>query len=143
MPSSGVIDRDLGWNKIVENIHKLSTEELVVGVPADAVYPNRKRRTRVAMIASFYEFGTKRHEARSFLRAAVDGHQQDYADELSKQAGRVLLGMDPDFEALGAETVADVKRAIEARGLVDTGTLQNSIKAIRRPAKKGDGDAGG
>jgi hypothetical protein len=118
---SRVIDRDLGYSRIIRNlkeIGKLRTPAVFVGISADAgTYPDG---TPVVLVAGVNEFGSSdgRVPERSYLRSTMDEKRAVYLAALTKASGKgVDFGkgaLRRELEALGDRAVKDVQRKIDA-----------------------------
>jgi hypothetical protein len=150
-----VIDRDLGYSRIIRNLRDLgraaqSIEKLpavFVGVRADT---HAVDGTQMALIAAANEFGTADGHVpeRSYIRSTLDENREKYLDALSKATGRAVdkgpAVMRTELGKVGARVVADIQRKIvaikeppnapstiaakgSANPLIDTGRLRQSI----------------
>ena len=66
----GVIDKDIGWDKIMRDLNDLDGTEIVAGILKDA--GNGSRGTPYADIAIYNEYGTKNIPSRPAVRIAAD-----------------------------------------------------------------------
>lgn len=137
-PSITLTEKDLGWDKLKDQVIKLSHPGAfclvgVQGSQAAANYqgPGTKKLT-IAEIATIHEFGTARIPERSFIRATIDQHRR----AIQKRA--TLLGT-------GVLTLKFTARAaLELLGMYAVGLIQqriaNRIAPPNRPstiARKG------
>lgn len=165
---SAVTDRDLGFEEVLRALTGLEDGIAVYGGirqqegvkpagerQADGTVTDSKSAT-IAEIATYQEFGAviKTGPAagtiipeRSFLRATLAEHEQDYVSALAKDLGLVIDGKEqPEavFRKLGARFVRDaqmrirkgiepanapstIKRKKSSKPLIDTGRLRQSI----------------
>lgn len=137
-----VIDRDLGYRKVVGRLLGLGNLGVTVGVHEDE---GQDLVTRAAV----NEFGSDGHvPERSFLRATLDTNDRSYSELLADGVDRLLDGEQPSaaFAPLSRTVVDDVQRKIdegvppanalstvEAKGhgrtLIESGDLRESITA--------------
>ncbi len=131
MPGRRVIDRDLGYARIMRNLTLLGRADpfVEVGVRAETVGAD------LVVIATVNEFGSADGHIpeRSFMRSTADENRAKYANLMQKA---VEAGID---KGLGA-----MRRELGRAGLVMVGDIQKKIVALKDPpnapstiAKKG------
>jgi len=123
-----VIDRDLGWSRIMGTLHKMTgNKDLYVGIqgPEAAAVVHDGPVTNV-MLAVVHEFGATVSNAfgkgivavipeRSFLRSNFDENNTTYARLLETGLGRVVDGKMSALQLMaqvGEKAVSDVKQRI-------------------------------
>ena len=128
-----VIDRDLGYRRLMREPADMRDASVSVGIHADAedykageYVANGKKRTRqkpetVAEIAMSHEFGLGVPQ-RSFLRSTVDEHGDKYARIAENGLGKAIDG------------TGTVAGALDLVGVVVKGDVQVKIEEIREPA---------
>lgn len=143
MPRATVIDRDLGYRKVVGRLLGLGNLGVTVGVHEDE---GQDLVTRAAV----NEFGSDDGHVpeRSFLRATLDTNDRSYAELLADGVDRLIDGEQPSaaFAPLASTVVDDVQRKIDegvppanaestikakghGRTLIESGDLRASIRA--------------
>jgi hypothetical protein len=151
MAAPRVVDRDLGYRRIIRNLKqlgRLNAPAVFVGVRSGA--GESADGTPLVLIAAVNEFGSSDGHVpeRSFLRSTVDENRAAYMKLLERAAGRAVdkgrSAMRRELELVGAKVASDVQRkivalkdppnapsTIAAKGssspLVDTGRLRQSI----------------
>ncbi len=121
-----VIDRDLGYARIMRSIPELDGVHVLVGVFADDDREDPVEGTGSdatnADVAIFNEFGTSNGvPERSFLRSTVDAKQDKYAKVLADGVGRHLDGK------------VSIDKALDLLGLVAVGDVQTTIRDLDTP----------
>ena len=123
-----VVDIDLGYNAIMEEIEKLSKASLVVGIQEKAKthVQTKKSRTQkaglsVAEYAAKNEFGTNTIPERSFMRTSFDENINRIEKVTSDQYGKIIDGSSNLSQGLGII------------GQVITGLIQTKIRQITFP----------
>ena len=79
---AGVIDRDLGFNRIVRNLQKLYGMEVVAGMLKDS--GKASNGASYVDIATWNEYGTRRIPSRPFIRISADTNKQSW-EKLAQQ----------------------------------------------------------
>lgn len=84
--------------------------------------------------AIYVEFGTGERNPRPFFRPVLTEAQRDLSEFVAENTSKSLSQIDDPEEltrtiALAMES--RVKEVIERKGLIDTGTMRASVKAIR------------
>lgn len=113
---AGVIDKDLGYKRIIESLDVLGDLLVTIGIHASAepYVKGQDASANVAQIAAFHEFGDGVPQ-RSFVRPTVDGQQAAYAATLAKGMGKVIDGdLTPKMLGglIGLQVQKDIQRAI-------------------------------
>lgn len=138
-----VIDRDLGYRKVVGRLLGLGNLGVTVGVHEDEGQD-------IVTRAAVNEFGSDDGHVpeRSFLRSTLDTNDRSYSELLADGVDRLIDGEQPSaaFAPLSRTVVDDVQRkidegvppanaksTIEAKGhghtLIESGDLRKSITA--------------
>lgn len=84
--------------------------------------------SEVAKYAAKYEFGD-----RTFIRNTLDANANKIADYITERLRDLMdkkLTNSAYMEAIGDFIVDILKKAVEEKGLVDTGRLRDSIKVV-------------
>lgn len=90
MARNAVIDRDLGYAKIMRELGKLERTTVTVGLQSDAGSDDEGVRN---VDKGFWnEFGTSRIPERSFLRAAFDENRKDIDNTVDRLWNGVMQG---------------------------------------------------
>lgn len=110
-----VVDKDLGWKKILRNMRKIDAKAVKVGIQAGDKASDGK--TDLAYVANLHEFGSPggKIPERSFIRSAIDKNEHKI-DNLSDGLALKILG--------GYVTVCG---ALDLIGLKVTGMIQEQI----------------
>lgn len=126
-----VIDRDLGWKKIKEDLGNLNKSYTKVGLPEGGkVEPPIKIGSggepiidmpEMVMVGAANEFGTKRIPERSYLRAATD-EQREPINRLKEKVYEGIL-----------TTRYSVKEGLGLIGEFLTGKVRAKIVALKIP----------
>ena len=80
-----VVERDLGYRKIMREIHKLERTTVTVGIQAN-------ESGDVIDKAFYNEYGTENIPERSFIRAAFDENRADIDTTIGRLWGGVMRG---------------------------------------------------
>lgn len=157
--ASRVIDRDLGYKRLLENLEDLALASASTIGQGPSVFVGVRAETSSAeevKIAAVNEFGSADGHIpeRSFLRSTVIKQQPKYLRLLTRAVDRSLDGgkasLRRDLELIGLVAVGDVQRTITrlkeppnapstiaAKGgdnpLIDTGRLAQSIDHVVEP----------
>lgn len=150
MAEPPIIDRDLGYQRIMEELAKMERMEILVGLQNDgAASPDG---VLVAHYGAVNEFGTRNGHVpeRSFMRSTFD----ESIDKLNRMRARIVEGvyagkMDADRGAglLGLQHQQDIQAKIgsnvpppnapstvrgkgSSRTLIDSGTMRQSIRWV-------------
>jgi HK97 gp10 family phage protein len=123
-----VLDLDLGFNAIVEDMAQASRKEVLVGIQEGAkthtqVKGDRKQKSGVtiAQYAAYNEFGTETIPERSFMRSTFDQNLEKIEDILIIQLGLVV------------DRERTLTQAFNRVGLAVGGMVQMKIREIRTP----------
>ena len=113
----GVTDRDLGWQRIEQELRGADGAHVLVGLHADAepYEAGQGDDSNVAQVASHLEFGTSRMPPRPFLRPTIDGGREKYATLIDRVLGLILRGKLTTRQGLslvGIQASQDVKGCI-------------------------------
>lgn len=141
-----VIDKDLGFNRIMRSLEDLDGTEIDAGILQNA--GNDSRGTPFVDIALYNEFGTYRIPARPAVRLASDEHQQDWSNTIESEVNSIIGGggnksrmckrvgkqMVKDIQSIFGDTsklAPNAQSTIRRKGrnepLVDTGTLKSKV----------------
>lgn len=113
-----VIERDLGWNKIKEQLELLSQSSVFVGVQEGEVDDDN---ASIAEYATYNEFGTDTIPERPAMREAIDNNKSKINKAKETLYGKVLQG------ELNTET------ALGTLGELAQSLIQNSIRTLKDP----------
>ncbi len=120
-PVSGVVDRDLGFDRILKDLIRSNGAEVYVGIRQEKgaeLVPDEsgKYDVTLAAVATWNEFGTEDGHvpSRSFLRDTVDLEQNNVQKRLADGIGQVMEGKATLEDALGLVGL-HVVRASQAR----------------------------
>lgn len=123
-----VVDLDLGFGEIIEEIQALNKHSLLVGIQEKTktkYQPGRKKiqspGINIANYAAENEFGTDKIPQRSFMRTSFDENIDQIEKLLSKEYGKVIDGQ------------STLKQALNIVGLAMTGLIQAKIRKITYP----------
>jgi hypothetical protein len=143
---AGVIDRDLGWNKIIRDLQELDGTEISAGVLKNA--GSDSRGTPYADIAIYNEYGTRRIPARPAVRIASDehkgewqdvvaqgidatiaghGNKQALCDKVGKKMVKDIQSIFGDKSKLKGNAPATIKKKGRDDPLIDTGKLRSVV----------------
>lgn len=145
--AKNVIDRDLGWKSIKQELEAAARLEVAVGIFQG---DKNGEGVQIAEYAAYNEFGTDTIPSRPFMRTALDENRSDINADIDRQSARLTGGQ---VTARGALTIIGQKHAsriqntitgrdflprlspqtVEAKKgstktLVDTGALVNAVK---------------
>lgn len=141
-----VIDKDLGFNRIMRNLEALDGTEIDAGIFANA--GSDSRGTPYVDIALYNEFGTYRIPARPAVRIASDENQRNWGDIIEAEVGTIISGgggkaqmckrvgkqMVKDIQSIFGDTSklapnapSTIRRKGRNEPLVDTGTLRSKV----------------
>ena len=144
MASNQIIDRDLGYDDIVDALDDIDGSEIAVFVGFRALSAGAD----VIAKAAANEFGTETIPERSFMRSTVDEEQRVYLDHLERAAGEFADGRQgravQTLERLGLRAVGDIQEKIvelrdppnapstiaskgSSNPLIDTGNMRQSV----------------
>lgn len=128
MVRRAVVDRDLGYNRILKDLADLNHAEILVGFQAGDVTELEIRGDQrkepgisMAQIAAYNEFGTDSIPERSFMRTAFDENIRQINAFIAEQYGLIIDGKET------------LDRAANLIGLAMTGLIQRKIREIRYP----------
>lgn len=123
-----VVDIDLGFNAIMQEIEELSKTSLLVGIQEKAKTVSQTKNGRsqkpglsVAEYAAKNEFGTNKIPQRSFMRTAFDENIDKIEEVTADQYGKIIDG-----------TIA-IAQGLGIIGQVMTALIQRKIQAIQFP----------
>lgn len=123
-----IIDKDLGFNKIMTDALKASNISVAVGFQdGDITHLQVKGDRRkspgasIAQIAAYNEFGTDVIPERSFMRSGFDENQSRIVNFANKQFGLVIDG------------ALNLNDALGLIGQLVQGIIQVKIRQIRTP----------
>ena len=141
-----VIDKDLGWNRIMRNLDSLDGTEIDAGILKDSGTDSRG--TPFVDIALYNEYGTFRIPSRPAVRKASDKNQRAWGDIAEAEVGNIIDGggsksklckrvgkqMVKDIQAIFGDTSelapnapSTIRRKGRNEPLVDTGTLRSKV----------------
>ncbi len=146
----GVIDRDLGYRRILGNLLKLHRVPVAVFVGVRANAGAEADGTSLALVAAVNEFGSDDGHVpeRSFIRSTLDENRDDYFARVAVAVGKGidegLPVMRRELGRVGAKVVGDIQRKIKAlrdppnapstiaakgsdNPLIDTGRLRQAM----------------
>ena len=142
-----VIDRDLGFRRIVQELQRAESLAVVVGVLQGS---NNGEGFSIAEYGAANEFGTDTIPSRPFMRTAFDENKPQIQSDMDRQFDRVVTGKATARQALtiiGQKHADRIKYTITGRNfipklaeatikakkgstktLVDSGALKNAIQ---------------
>jgi len=130
-----IIDKDLGFNKIMRDFKQMESTTITAGVHSDATpYPQRLERdmTDVADVAYINEFGGPPSiPERSFMRPAFDDDHQGWVDFAHTEAIKVIDKKESMNKALfnmGEKMVKSIRGKIVS---LKTPELADKTKELR------------
>jgi hypothetical protein len=142
----GVIDKDMGWNKIMRDLADLDGTEVAAGILKDSGVDSRG--TPYTNIAIYNEYGTKHIPARPAVRIAADTKGNEWQRIAEKGICDIIDGrgnksttckavgeaMKKDIQSIFGDTsklASNAPSTIRKKGrnepLVDTGTLKKKV----------------
>lgn len=123
-----VVDLDLGFKQILEEIEKTGKQEIVIGIQEGSRTHVQVRRGRkqdaginIAQYAAENEFGTDKIPQRSFMRSTFDEKIGEIEDIIDNELGLVI------------DRVQSLNKAFARIGLSIQGMVQMKIREIRSP----------
>ena len=140
-----VVDKDLGWKRIMNSIQALNGKEIKAGVLESA--GNESNGQSIAQVAIWNEYGTKKIPSRPFVTIATDvskGWMSKTETEISKIMSN-RASVDGSLDAIGNKMKTDIQKVIGDKGklapnapstirrkghdkpLIDTGKLKEAI----------------
>ena len=128
---AGVIDRDLGFNRIMRDLERLDGTEVVAGMLRDS--GKAKNGASYVDIAAWNEYGTGRIPSRPFIRISADTNKQAWEKLAQQCVNNVIDGGSPRDAAqvVGHRMVKDIRKVFG-----DTSMLKaNAPSTIKK--KKG------
>ena len=128
---AGVIDRDLGFNRIMRDLQKLYGMEVVAGMLKDS--GKASNGASYVDIATWDEHGTGRIPSRPFIRISADTNKQSWEKLAQQCVNNVIDGGSPRDAAqvVGHRMVEDIRKVFG-----DTSMLKaNAPSTIKK--KKG------
>lgn len=107
---AGVIDRDLGFNRIMRDLQKLDGMEVVAGMLKDS--GKASNGASYVDIATWNEYGTRRIPSRPFIRISADTNRQAWAKMAQQCVNDVIDGDSPAEAAkvVGHRMVEDIRK---------------------------------
>ena len=110
-----VVDKDLGWKKILRNMRKIDAKAVKIGIQdGDKTFDGKES---LAYVASLHEFGSPggKIPERSFIRTAIDKNERKINNLSDRLALKILDGS------------VTVRGALDLIGLSVTGMIQEQI----------------
>lgn len=107
---AGVIDCDLGFNRIMRDLQKLDGMEVVAGMLKDS--GKASNGASYVDIAFWNEYGTRRIPSRPFIRISADTNKQAWAKMAQQCVNDVIDGDSPSEAAkvVGHRMVEDIRK---------------------------------
>ena len=127
---AGVIDRDLGFNRIMRDLERLDGTEVVAGMLRDS--GKAENGASYVDIATWNEYGTRRIPSRPFIRISADTNKQSW-EKLAQQCVNGVIDGDSPRDAaqvVGHRMAEDIRKVFG-----DTSKLK--ANAPSTVAKKG------
>ena len=146
MAKSGVIDRDLGWEKVKAELESLRVIGVKVGIVEG--HNTSEDGANIAEYAAYNEEGTEHIPSRPFIRSWVDNNHEQINKTMDAVYARVLKGQLSSEQAMKLigefaqsgikknitngifepNAPATIKKKGSSRPLINTGTMRNSIR---------------
>ena len=107
---AGVIDRDLGFNRVMRDLQKLDSMEVVAGMLKDS--GKASNGASYVDIATWNEYGTSRIPSRPFIRISADTNKQSWEKLAQQCVNNVIDGGSPRDAAqvVGHRMVEDIRK---------------------------------
>ena len=107
---TAVIDRDLGYSRIMRDLQKLYGMEVVAGMLKDS--GKAENGASYVDIATWNEYGTGRIPSRPFIRISADTNRQTWAKLAQQCVNNVIDGDSPRDAAqvVGHRMVEDIRK---------------------------------
>ena len=107
---AGIIDRDLGFNRIMRDLEKLYGMEVVAGMLKDS--GKAENGASYVDIAAWNEYGTSRIPSRPFIRISADTNKAAWGRLAQQCVNNVIDGDSPRDAAqvLGHKMVEDIRK---------------------------------
>ena len=107
---AGVIDRDLGFNRIMRDLERLDGTEVVAGMLRDS--GKAENGASYVDIATWNEYGTRRIPSRPFIRISADTNKQSWEKLAQQCVNNVIDGGSPRDAAqvVGHRMVEDIRK---------------------------------
>lgn len=107
---AGVIDRDLGFNRVMRNLQKLDGMEVVAGMLRNS--GKAENGASYVDIATWNEYGTRRIPSRPFVRISADTNKQAWTKMAQQCINGVIDGDSPTEAAqvIGHRMVEDIRK---------------------------------
>ena len=107
---TAVIDRDLGYSRIMRDLQKLYGMEVVAGMLKDS--GKAENGASYVDIATWNEYGTGRIPSRPFIRISADTNRQTWAKLAQQCVNDVIDGDSPRDAAqvVGHRMVEDIRK---------------------------------
>ena len=106
---AGVIDRDLGFNRIMRDLERLDGMEVVAGMLRDS--GKASNGANYVDIAAWNEYGTRRIPSRPFIRISADTNKQAWTKLAQQCVNNVIDGDSPRdvAQVVGHRMVKDIR----------------------------------
>ena len=107
---AGVIDHDLGFNRIMRDLQKLDGMEVVAGMLRDS--GKASNGASYVDIATWNEYGARRIPSRPFIGISADTNRQTWAKIAQQCVNDVIDGNSPTEAArvIGHRMVEDIRK---------------------------------
>lgn len=107
---AGVIDRDLGFNRIMRDLQKLDGMEVVAGMLKDS--GKASNGASYVDVATWNEYGTRRIPSRPFIRISADTNKAAWSKMAQQAVNDVIDGDNPREAAqvIGHKMVEDIRK---------------------------------
>ena len=130
---AGVIDRDLGYNRIMRDLEKLDGMEVVAGMLRDS--GKASNGASYVDIATWNEYGTRRIPSRPFIRISADTNKQAWAKLAQQCVNDVIDGDSPPDAAhvVGRRMVEDIRDVFGSSQLKANASSTIARKARNEP----------
>lgn len=130
---AGVIDRDLGFNRIMCDLQKLDGIEVVAGMLKDS--GKASNGASYVDIATWNEYGTRRIPSRPFIRISADTNRQAWAKMAQRCINDVIDGDDPRdaVQVIGHKMVEDIRKVFGSSKLKDNAPSTIKKKGRNEP----------
>lgn len=157
MARPAVVDRDLGFDRIMKSLKELGKYEVNVGFQQTEktklqVKGDRKKEPglQMAQIAAQNEFGTDKIPARPFIRTAFDSRRNEIEAVIRDEYNQIIDGTTTIRKALGfmgqavqaliqariaairqpPNSSVTIKRKKSSKPLIDFGQMINSVRYV-------------
>jgi hypothetical protein len=126
-----VIDRDLGWKAIKQEMLKAKTLEVAVGILEGS---KNGEGFSIAEYAAANEFGTDKIPERPFMRTAFDESKAKISQDMNREGKRMALGQSTAQKAL---TIIGQRHASRIQNVVTGRDFAPKLSPQTVKAKKG------